>query len=235
MGDFADCYRLSQYPESEDFLTLREELDRVHFKLEDLTNKFRAAKVKEKFYIMGNHEKRFENYLVREGSTAALEKVGFVSSEIKRFITETPGTKFSKLMQLEEQDWTVVPYNKKLVLGKGVFIHEIGSTSDSQMKNLLGDLNNHNLYVGHGHRITAVGRTTLTGVGEGSGTRREAMMFGWLGSPKACTYKSSVQVEANWPLGFGIGFEYPNGSWETHAIQINRETYTCKFMGKEYK
>jgi hypothetical protein len=235
-GDMADMYGFSRFDKSEGFLSMRDELNQFSLYFDKFNAKLSHAHVDEREYVIGNHEKRFQKFLAKEGNIAFLQQMGFTDVEIQRFILASPELKFAKLMQLEEKGWRVHPYDTILKLGKAIFIHELGSASDGFMKNLLGDLNNHSLFVGHGHRIVQVGRTTLSGLGDGSGMRREAMMFGWLGSKKASDYKpGAIATEVNWPLAFGIGFEYPDGYWEAHAVSINRANYTCRFNGKEYK
>ncbi len=62
-GDFADCFEISYFDKEPGLIKFKEEIEMVKQFLKELKIRFPKAKI---YYKFGNHEKRFEDYLIRK-------------------------------------------------------------------------------------------------------------------------------------------------------------------------
>ena len=175
IGDFADCYAVSNFPKNpmrkQD---LRYEIDLAR---KELLRLVRAADC-ELIYCEGNHEFRMERYLCQR----APELYGLVS--------------IKDLMLAGTRDVTWVPYRKEIKIGKVIYMHDCGHAGVYAGRHTLAAVG-HNVVFGHTHRggIVTDGNT--------DGEKHFCLNVGWAGDPKEADYMYRVKMK-DWIHGFGI-------------------------------
>jgi len=126
IGDFADCYAVSEHAKSPDMVDIfAEEIDDVRNGLDQLD----ALGAKHKYYIEGNHEDRIARYVAKH-------------PELKGVLTT------EKLFQLRERGWAFTPYKQHTNIGKVYFTHDVGVASRNAIFRSL-DLYQHSIVTGH--------------------------------------------------------------------------------------
>ena len=191
MGDFADCYSVSNHtkgPHQPRYL--KEELEVVSTRLAELE----ALRAHTKVYLMGNHEDRIDRLI--DAQAPALS--GMVS--------------MSTHLRLWERGWYMVPYKRKTKLGKLNLTHDVGTAGQNAHRDAASAFMS-SAAIGHTHRMSYEVRGKL------DGTPYLAAMFGWLGDFASIDYMHEVKA-AQWAHGFGIGFMEPNGVVHVQPVPI---------------
>lgn len=205
LGDFADFYSVSSHSKSPDRTRkLEEEAAAVNRRLSQLDELGAASK----FYVAGNHEDRLDRYLADK----APELHGLVN--------------FEQLFKLTERGWHVTPYKRSLKRGKLTITHDAGNAGAVAHTKAL-DAFQGNVVIGHTHRMA------VSYVGNARGKTHVGAMFGWLGDVEAVDYLHQIQAQRAWHLGFGIGYQEPNGV--IHLQPVPMIEYRCVVEGKLFK
>lgn len=194
LGDFADCYSVSDHSKSPDReRRLEYELYDVNLCLDGLD----SVGAKRKEFIMGNHEDRFDRYIANR----APELHGLVS--------------IADELHLKERKWNVTPYKSYLQIGKLYVTHDCGHAgkyAHYQSQDSFQD----NIVIGHTHRLG------YTVVGNAKGVPHVAAMFGWLGDVNKIDYEHRVKVLRNSAHGFGIGYLMNDGCVHIQPVPFVR-------------
>lgn len=178
IGDFIDCFEISDFPKPADRKTRFE--DEIAAANEELHRLDAAHRGKPTTYCMGNHEHRFDRYLAKR----APELSGLISIE--------------DLLGLRGRGYEVVPYGEDTQIGKIHFSHEFGPMGKYAGHKTLAAMG-HCCVFGHIHTAQVVydGFTT--------GERHVAMAVGWGGDYEslAFAYKRKAAAKKEWIHGFG--------------------------------
>ena len=202
LGDFADCYAVSSHDKDpKRRLNLKWELDTVGEGLSELES-LGATKL---VYIAGNHEDRLDRYI----ATRAPELEGILSIEAA--------------LELKDAGWKYVPYKSSYRVGKLWVTHDTGKAGKNAIAAALDDFQS-NIVIGHVHRMGMVYG------GDATGKSHVAASFGWLGNKDSVDYMHRVSVNRAWQLGFGVGYQHPNGTVYLTGVPIIN--YTCVLEGK---
>lgn len=192
MGDFADCFAVSDFDKSpERALDLQSEIDAVNRKLTELDKLGAGTKI----YVEGNHEYRLERYLMKHAP--ALFRM----------------LKIRELFELDKRGWIYVPYKHSYKLGKLHLTHDVGTAGQNAHRQAM-DAFQGSVVIGHTHRLE------VTVKGNADGPPQIGAMFGWLGDFEAIDYMHRIQAKRNWVHGFGIGYKEPSGVVHLQACPI---------------
>lgn len=203
IGDFVDCYSISEYPKDPARLTnLRAELDAASEALDALSGRLNSATG---YYLEGNHEERLPRCLNRY--VPGLE--GLVT--------------VPQALNLAERGFQWVPYGSWIKLGKVAFAHDIGHAGVHAARQTLLSFGG-NIVFGHTHRGGVVYDGTV------DGERHVCMNVGWLGDLSKIDYGSKPQQIRTWQHGFGIVDMTAEGhGWCTFVPIVNG---ACVVHGK---
>jgi hypothetical protein len=130
-------------------------------------------------------------------------------------------------LRLKERGWMFTPYRKEIRIGKVHITHDVGYAGVNAVRQSRARFEG-NAVIGHVHRMNILYE------GNAAGETHVGACFGWLGDRDslAVDYASTVQKARDWTLGFGIGFEEPNGTTHLQAIPIIAGR--CVVSGKLY-
>lgn len=205
MGDCADFYAVSSHAKDPNRVNLLEwEVGAVN----DFLDKLDSIGAKEYIFVSGNHEDRLERYLMNK------------APELFNIV------RIDKLFNLEKRGWKYVPYKQDYKVGKIYVTHDTGragATAHTDALNAYQD----NVVIGHTHRLA------YSVVGNARGVPHVGAMFGWLGDVEAVDYMHRISAARNWALGFGWGYQEPNGNVHIRPIPI--VDYKCVINGKLYE
>lgn len=205
LGDYGDYYCTSRHPKDP---TRQRFLDvEIESNNEGLDELDAIPGVTQKDFIAGNHEHNVERYLIER----APELFNVVKVE--------------KLLKLKERGWKYTPYKDYIRIGKVYVTHDTDASGVNAHRSAATAFNS-NAIIGHTHRCAINYSTTVTG---GS---HVAAMFGWLGDKKKAEYMKKVKTK-DWMLGFGLGFQEPNGTLHLQPCPI--VDYKVVVNGKLYK
>jgi predicted phosphodiesterase len=192
LGDFADFYSVSFHDKDPRRKdNLYTEVEEVKKALGELAA---VVKAKRKIFVAGNHEFRLERYL----TTKAPELFPLVS---------IPG-----LLDLDAFGYEYVAYRDYVKLGKLLVTHDTGTAGQNAHLKSLADAGS-SVVIGHTHRMSLISKQTT------QGEYLSAAMFGWLGDKKAIDYMHKTKTR-NWTLGFGIGYQFKDGTVQTLPVPI---------------
>lgn len=206
LGDFQDCATIS---------THSKDPSRLHnFKVElattsKLLDRLDAVGFKQKVYIEGNHEYRLIRYL----QDKAPELIGL-------------GVDMPSLLKLESRGWEWVPYKTTYQIGHLNVTHNVGSGSGPLAAKKAREIVEGNIIIGHNHAMATYYS------GNAKGKTRIGASFGWLGDKSRVDYMHRLEVDRNWQLGFGLGYEVA-GVFHIQAVPII--DYTCVVNGELYR
>lgn len=204
LGDFGDFYSVSAHSKDPNRVRhLRSENNAINRRLDQVD----ALGATEKYFIAGNHEDRLERYLADK----APELFGLIS--------------VPELFRLKARGWHYTPYKESLKLGHVNFTHDCGNAGAYAHFKAL-DTFQSNVVIGHVHRLA------ITYVGNAQGKTHVGANFGWLGDVARVDYMHRVQALRAWHLGFGVGYQEPNGT--THLQAVPLVNYKCVLDGQLY-
>lgn len=209
LGDYGDIYNLNSHgPKNPAILTsLIGEIEDINAGLDELDEKFPKCK---KVFIQGNHEYRFERYLVNK----CPELFGV--------------TEFHNLINMNRRvNWKYVHYTPnqsyKVLGSKLVARHEpLGNSAKNTATRALCSL-----VYGHIHRIE---ESHFVGL---DGENHVCFSVGWLGDKRNDLIYGYVKGHHQWQLGFGIVRVDERGKYFYHDKIHIQEDYTCVVDGKK--
>ncbi len=186
IGDFADCYSVSQYSKSpERRVSLKSEIDSVNRALDQLER----LGIPEVIYVEGNHEDRLTRYMCER----APELYGLVSAK--------------ELLRVKARGWRWVPYRDWFRIGKLAFTHDVGRAGVNATRQSLLDFGG-NLVYGHTHRGGVVYQGTV------EGDQHVCLNVGWLGDYESIDYMHRARARREWQHGAGLCYQTEDGySW----------------------
>lgn len=211
IGDFADAYGVQQHGPRNPGVSeiFKDEVNAVNKRLDEIDKTFWNAK---KVYVEGNHETRFERYLM--GNAPALFGI----------------TDIQSLFQIaKRRNWQYISYGPNQltqVLGSKLNIkHEPSTTSIAAMAKEHGA----NLTFGHIHRIVESYHRTIEG--------KQIVSFcsGWMGDASLDKIFGYVKGHNKWQNGFTIVDIDPVTKFFYHQTVSFLENNSCCFNGKLYK
>jgi hypothetical protein len=177
LGDFFDCYAISDYrkdPRRE--RSLRAEIIAARKVLAPLE----AYPFKERIFVEGNHEWRLERYLQ--------DKAPELYEEAMQH----------DLFGLEAGGWKVIPYMQDTQIGALNVTHDIGLSGMTSTRKTMLDYGD-NSVIGHNHNLQYFVE------GNAKGVTHVGASFGWLGDRSKVDYKHQMKARKEWALGFGTG------------------------------
>jgi predicted phosphodiesterase len=205
IGDFADCYDVSDHIKGLDRrYSFKEEVIAVNKALDQLD----ILGADKKIYLEGNHEDRLPRYLARQ----ARELGGIISIQ--------------ELYSLKQRKWLFVPYKSDYRLGRVTLCHDADHVGKFAMWQTQAAYQE-NVVFGHTHRLGII----YTGTARGK--TQVCCNLGWLGDKKYIAYKKKVKAHTSYISGFGIGYMEPNGIIHIQAIPIIN--YRCVIDGILYQ
>lgn len=206
IGDFLDFYAVSSHSKNPKRANkLDEEIEAGKRALDQLD----ALKVKNKYYIAGNHCDRLQRYL----QDKAPELFSFIS--------------VPELLGLKKRGWKYVPYRKGMKLGKLHLTHDVGAAGRYAVYKCL-DTYQHSIVTGHTHRLAYIVE------GNAVGEFKLSAQFGWLGDAEQVDYMQQAKVNKDWALGFGIGYLDPK-TGIVYLQPVPIINYSCVVNGKIFK
>lgn len=211
LGDFGDVYSLNGHGGNNPLLPsmLIKEIEEINKHLDELDKFFPKAK---KVYIQGNHEYRFERYILNN----CPELFGV--------------TEFRNLIKIKDRkNWKYINYGPNQshkVLGSYLAArHEpLGSSAKATASKALCSL-----VYGHIHRIE---ESHIVGL---DGTNHVCFSVGWLGDKRDDKVYGYVKGHHQWQLGFGIVYVEKGTKYFHHQKVHILDNYTCVVGGKLYK
>lgn len=204
LGDFADFMAVSSHSKDPRRRTqLPAEVANANRGLDELD----ALGAKEKVFLGGNHEDRLRRYL----QDKAPELFGLVD--------------IPDLFALHRRGWEYVPYKEHRRLGRAWLTHDVGTAGRYAAFAAL-NMYGHSIISAHTHRMAYIVEGTPLGEARVSAT------FGWLGDRTKVDYLQRGKVMRDTALGFGIGYQQPNGL--LHLVPIPIVKGTCVVEGRLY-
>ena len=181
LGDFMDVYSLSRHDKSPSrTIRFAQELAITKKLLERINDAAGSAK---RYYIMGNHERRIEKYLISK------------APEIYELID------LPSLLNLDRLGFTHIDYLDHLRIGNLILAHDIGHAgkgAHSQSLNVMGM----SIVIGHTHRMSMVIEKKLQ-----TGELVTGATMGWLGHPDTMKeYMPASKVKRFAISGFGVAY-----------------------------
>ena len=179
IGDFIDCYSVSDYPKDlSRLMTLKDELAAGSEALEALVGRL-SGPGPHGYYLEGNHEERLPRC-------------------INRYVPGLEGAiTIPETLKLADRGFQWVPYGSWVKLGKVAFAHDIGHAGVNAARSTLLSFGG-NIVFGHSHRGGVVYDGTV------DGERHVCMNVGWLGDLTKIDYGNKPQQIRAWQHGFGI-------------------------------
>ena len=190
MGDFLDCYSVSDYSKDPQRKSrLKDEVKSAKVALRELE----ALKAERYLYIEGNHEDRVWRLI----KSKAPEFDGLVSIE--------------RLLDLDK--WEYTPYMNHTTIGKLNLTHDVGHAGKYAAFQTL-DAFQDNVGFGHTHRLAVVYQGNVKGV------PHVCANFGWGGDVSKIDYMHQAKAKKDWMLGFGVGYLEPNGIVHLQVVPV---------------
>ena len=181
LGDFADCYSVSQHEKSPSRTSrIADELAVVSERLRELEAASGSAR---RIYCEGNHEARLSKYIARQaGALHGLR-----------------GLSYQEIVELPSNGWQWVPYYQSIRIGDLDVTHDVGRVGiNSVRQSRLA--HGASIAIGHVHRMgLEVERTQ-------SGHTYLGAAFGWLGSASAIDYMHRGKASTQWVHGCGVAY-----------------------------
>lgn len=211
IGDFADSYGLQAHgPRNPGVLeSYKQEVDAVNSRLDEIDQ---LLPDKRKGYVEGNHEYRFERYLMNNAPAL----FGVTDLQMLFRINQRPG-------------WSWLPYGPhqlgKVLNSKLYIRHEPTTTSLNGMAKEHGA----NLTFGHIHRIMEVYHRTV------DGHQIVSFCSGWMGDARLDKIFGYVRGHNKWQNGFTIIDVAPDTGFFYHHTVAFLEDDSCVFGGKIYR
>lgn len=195
LGDFFDCYAVSQHRKDPRRTRLIAwELGEARKLVRDLD----ACGFEQKIFIEGNHEWRFDRYL-------------------QDFAPALVGLHDKRELFGLTKSWKYVPYMDDEQVGKINATHDLGKAGDGALKDAMASYMD-NVVIGHTHLFEMRVR------GNARGIPHVGASFGWLGDIKKIDYKHQVKAKRDYVLGFGVGHERGNGVMYVEPVPIVQYT-----------
>jgi predicted phosphodiesterase len=192
LGDFADCYSISQHDKNPTRgETFEDEVSDVNKGLDEIEA---STPIAERYFVAGNHEHRLERFL----QTNAPPLFSMLT--------------IPKLLRLKDRGWHYTPYQRALKIGKLHITHDEGTAGPQAHERARSSFEG-NVVIGHTHRMA------LSYRGNAKGRSHVGAMFGWLGNIDRIDYMHRVRAQ-QWQLGFGVGYMQTNGTVHLQAVPI---------------
>lgn len=205
LGDFGDFYCTSRHPKDpRRTRDLKVEVDSANAGLDELDATLAAAGCTDKEFDEGNHEDNLGRYLISQ----APELFNLVSVEAL-FLLKQRGYKFNA-------------YKDFAFAGKVLHTHEVGYSGRDAHVRSAQDTGT-NTVIGHTHRLAVQYGSNIRG------KHHVGMMCGWLGDRKMAEYLYKSKKTTGWHLGFGTGYQEPNGT--VHVVPVPIIDYRCVVEG----
>ncbi len=207
IGDFADCYAVSQHPKTPG---RKANFDWEVAEVNKCLDQVEAIGADRIVYCGGNHEYRMDRY-IRDVAPALHGMKGTTSKEQYR---------------IKERGFQWVDYMSYIRIGKVAYTHEIGRCGVNTARATLMDFGG-NIVVGHSHR----GGLAYQGTVHDGG--RVCMNVGHMADLKGIDYFHKARAERDWETGFGTVDQDSRGIGWMNFIPIiyNR----CVLDGKVYQ
>jgi len=195
IGDFLDCYTISNFPKTPGRKTqLKDEVDEAVRELDRLC----SLRVPRIIWTEGNHEQRLDRHI--------LDK----SPALYGYIPTIP-----EYMNLRERGIEWVPYKEWIKIGKFAFTHTVGPCGVNATRASLNAFGN-NIVVGHSHHAG------VSYSGNVEGDKHVAVSVGWGGDLSKIDYGSKPQQTREWQHAIGWVVEDETGcGWATALPIIN--------------
>jgi len=178
LGDFGDFYPVSDHDKDpKRHFCLKEDIDSAVGALKQL----KQLNAKRYIFVEGNHEDRLRRYLIRK----APELFEIISTQ--------------SILKLDTLGFEFVPYKQDIKIGKLYITHDCGYAGKTALAQSV-DAYQHNLIIGHTHRLGYVVE------GNATGERHIGVMAGWLGDQNQMDYEHRIKKARNWSLGFVYGY-----------------------------
>lgn len=205
LGDFMDCYSISAH-EKDPSRSLRFpwEVETCNGLLDGLD----ALGAKDRRYIAGNHESRWDRLMMKYPELAGL--------------TDIP-----RLLRLKERGWKYTPYKRTDKLGKMHLTHDVGSAGRYSVHRAL-DMYEHSVLTGHTHRLGYLVE------GNALGDCKLSASFGWMGDVEQIDYMHLQSAKKNWALGFGVGYHDTRTGY-VYVTPVPIVNGTCVVEGRLYR
>lgn len=205
IGDFADCYSVSDHDKDPSRANrMPEELAEVDKCLDELD----ALGATDKLYIEGNHEDRLRRLLMKVPQLAGLVSI-------------------PKLLRLEERGWHFVPYKRHARRGAIHYTHDVNAAGRNAVFRAL-DTYQHSVVTGHTHRFQYIVE------GSAVGDCKISAMFGWGGDVELVDYTCLAKARKDWALGFGVGYHDPSTEY-TYLVPVPIVHGSCCVEGRLYR
>jgi len=199
LGDFWDCYSVSDYTKNpeQNFQLLESELGAGREALREIEKK---TKAKSFVFLEGNHENRIERYV----HTYASKLGGLV--------------KTNEILKIPK-GYKYYPYGMKNHHRMGKLIATHGSLCGKHPACAMVTKYGHSIIFGHTHKIQEFQ------IRNASGQTFRGINIGWLGDvDRAAEYIKNI---TDWCHGFAIAYFKPNGEFFLQIIPIIN--YECVF------
>lgn len=204
LGDFFDCYAVSDYrkdPRRE--TSIKKEIREARKLLDELDSYGFDKKV----VVVGNHEWRYPRYLETKAPELYDECMD------------------GDLFGWKAGGWTVIPYMEDTQIGRLNVTHDVGYAGVTMVRKTMIDYMD-NIVMGHGHTMQYIVE------GNAKGVTHVAASFGWLGDLDKVDYKHKMKARKEWVKGFGIGtHKLSNGYMYLKPVPILHD-YTCEVDGE---
>lgn len=208
IGDYLDVYNLSMHGPKDPkvWQSLQDEVLSGCFGLDQIDHLFPLAN---KVYIEGNHETRFERFVLKNAPqlfsvTSVKDLLEMDRRQNWKWVSYGPNQKYQVI------DSDVIARHEPLKNQPHLNVRHAGRS----------------IINGHDHRVYLSFQTDIFGA------RTFAAGIGWAGNPKALSaaYVKGVQ---NWQWGFFAG--YKDGKTFHPVLTHIAENHTCVFDGKNYR
>lgn len=176
LGDFFDCYAVSQHRKDP---TRRANITEEIEEGQDMLRLFEGCS--RKYFIEGNHEWRLPRYLMD------------FSPEVYDYLMKR--TK-NDLFGLRDEGWIVTPYMQALTLGKLQVTHDLDKSGETAIADAMASFMD-NVVIGHTHLLRYIVKGTAFGV------PHLGASFGWLGDVEKIDYRHRVKAHRDYVQGFG--------------------------------
>lgn len=189
LGDFIDCYSISQHDKDPGRVNaLEDELHSAKGLLLDLERVTPSAKL---YFVEGNHEHRLQRYVWKRAP-------------------ELHGMLDMKKLLIPSNRWKYTKYGDSCQIGKLYVTHDEGNAGDQAHVRARSTFEG-NVVIGHTHRMAVSYR------GNAKGKAHVGAMFGWLGDHSAIDYMHRVRCQ-QWVHGCGVGYLLPGGNVHIQAV-----------------
>jgi predicted phosphodiesterase len=191
VGDFVDCYAVSAHDKNPRRMSQLEDEIKLARELREQLDSLGAAR---KIIALGNHEDRLRRYIIHQASALS----GLVD--------------IPTLLQLPDNNWDVVPYQRHGSIGKLHFTHDTARSGVNAVR-FTGNDFNASVAFGHSHRAD------VHYFGDVLGNRHVSINLGWLGDVEAIDYCHRVQATV-WQHAFGLAYMEPSGLFRVELVPI---------------